>query len=184
MRHRSRLRLLVELRLDPRLHGRLDPSDVVQEAFLEAFQRLPEYLDSPAVPFFLWLRRLTAQRVLASHRRHLGTKKRSARREMRLDFDLPQATTAVLAGRLLRGEPSPSSAAVRAESRRQLEEALDAMEPLDREIIALRHFEALTNSEAAATLNIEESAASKRYFRALEKLRKILAEMGFTEPEV
>lgn len=182
MRYRDRLRLQVELRLDPRLLGRLDPSDVVQETFLEVQQRLDEYLKDPPMGLFLWFRRITGQKVLTTHRRHLAAQRRGAKREVSLDGGLPDATSVALASRLLADGTSPSKAASRKETRTLLQEALDSMDRLDREVIALRHFEALSNREAAATLGLEESTASKRYFSALKKLKKILGEMGIRPP--
>jgi RNA polymerase sigma-70 factor (ECF subfamily) len=169
--HRERLRCMVALRLDRRLQSRLDPSDVIQEAFLSASLRLPDYVQNPTLPFHLWLRLITAQ----LHRRHLGTKGRDAAREISLDkVPLPEASSEALAVQLLAREPRPSEAAMRAERARCLEETLNRMEALDREVLALRHFENLSNAETAQVLGLSESAASKRYVRALEKLREIV----------
>src|SRR4051812_32354157 len=85
--HRRRLRRMVRLRMDPRLQGRVDPSDVLQETFLEAAQRLADYVRDPRMPFFLWLRFLTGQRLLTLRRRHLGTEARDAGREISLHQD-------------------------------------------------------------------------------------------------
>src|SRR5262245_30119334 len=125
-RDRERLRRMVALRMDHRLNGRVDPSDVIQEAQLEAAQRLAEYLRNPSMPFFLWLRLITSQRLLALHRRHLGAQERDAGREVSLDQPgLPHATSAALAARLLGRASSPSAAAVRAEMKARLWEALE-----------------------------------------------------------
>src|SRR5262245_25806000 len=149
-RDRARLRRMVALRLDHRLNGRVDPSDVIQEAQLEAAERLAEYLRNPTMPFFVWLRLITGQRLLALHRRHLGTRVRDARREVSLDGPaFPQATSAALAARLLGRATSPSAAAIRAEMKARLREALDIMDPMDREVLTLRHLEQLTTVEAA-----------------------------------
>src|SRR5262245_49187304 len=177
-RERDRLRRMVALRLDRRLHGRIDPSDVIQEAQLEAAERLAEYLRNPTVPFFLWLRLLTGQRLLALHRRHLGAQRRDAGREVSLDRPaLPQATSAALAARLLGRVTTPSAAAVRAEMKARLQEALDGMDPADREVLTLRHFEQLTTAEAARELGISEEAAKKRHVRALKRLKAILTSL-------
>jgi RNA polymerase sigma-70 factor (ECF subfamily) len=174
-RHRQRLRRMVALRLDRRLQGRIDASDVIQEAFVEATTRLPEYLKQPGMPFFLWLRFLTGQKLLELHRHHLGVQARDAGREISLFRGaLPEATSAALAAQLLGHLTQPSQAAIRAEMKIRLEEALGAMDTLDRELLALRHFEQLNNSEAAAILGIHKAAASKRYVRALKRLREIL----------
>ncbi|MHC4408311.1 MAG: sigma-70 family RNA polymerase sigma factor [Planctomycetota bacterium] len=180
---RARLARMVQLRLDPRVRSRVAASDVIQEASLEAFRRLDEYLSNPKLPFFLWLRFLTGQKVLEMHRRHLGAQRRDARRELHLHRDpWPGATSTDLANLLLGKLTAPSERAIRAEQRRRLEESLNALAPLDRELVVLRHFEQLTNVEAAAELEIAPSAASKRYIRALKKLKEILVRMPGGEP--
>jgi RNA polymerase sigma-70 factor, ECF subfamily len=177
-RHAGRLRRMVAFRLDPRLQGRIDPEDVVQDVNLAASEHLTDYLRRPAMPFFLWLRGIAGNKLLELHRRHLGTPMRDARREVALYRGaLPGATSAALAAQLLGHQTRPSEAAVRAEAKIRLQEALNGMDPLDREVLALRHFEQLTNAEAARVLQIKEAAAGKRYLRALERLREILARM-------
>jgi RNA polymerase sigma-70 factor (ECF subfamily) len=177
-RHRARLRRMVALRLDRRLRGRIDPSDVLQEAQLEAAGRLADYLRDPAVPFFLWLRFLVGQRLAILHRRHLGAEARDADREVSIDRAAPpRASSAALAAQLLGRDTRPSEALARAERKARLAEALEGMDPLDREVLALRHFEQLSNAEAARVLGLRESAASKRYIRALTRLKAILSAM-------
>jgi RNA polymerase sigma-70 factor (ECF subfamily) len=177
-RNEGRLRRMVALRLDQRLQGRVDPSDVLQEAFLQASVRLAEYLEKPTLPFFLWLRLLTGQQVAALHRRHLGAEMRDAGREVSLyRGTLPEASSAALAAQLLGHDTRPSEAAVRAEQKVRLQEALNRMDPIDREVLALRHFEQLSNAEAARVLGLHFSAASKRYVRAVTRLKEILADM-------
>jgi RNA polymerase sigma-70 factor (ECF subfamily) len=174
--HHPRLRRMVAVRLDPRLQGRLDPSDVLQEAYLEAVRRLGEYLDGPELPFHLWLRGLAGNRLAKAHRRHLGAQKRDAGRDVSLDEAAPEASSVVLAAELLGHETSPSDAARRAELQAQLTSALEQLDPLDREALVLRHFEQLTSAEVGQVLGITEAAAGKRYLRALERLREILAQ--------
>lgn len=177
-RHEDRLRRMIAFRLDPRLQGRIDPEDVVQEVHLAASEHLADYLRRPAMPFFLWLRGIAGNKLLELHRRHLGTPMRDARREVSLYRGaLPGATSAALAAQLLGHQTRPSEAAVRAEAKIRLQEALNGMDPVDREVLALRHFEQLTNAEAARVLQIKDAAAGKRYLRALERLREILASM-------
>ena len=181
-RHRSRLKKMVRLRLNRRLQGRVDDSDIVQDALLTATRRLPEYLANPQAPFFLWLRRLTGDKLLETHRTHLGTQARDAEREISLHHGaLPAANSLSLAAQLLGRLTSPSQAALKAELRLQLQEALNDLDPLDREILALRHFEQMSNVEAAQELALETSAASKRYIRALARLQKILRKMKLTD---
>jgi RNA polymerase sigma-70 factor, ECF subfamily len=174
-RYRDRLRKLVRLRLDRRLSGRVDTSDVLQDAYLDVARRFPEYAAAPKVPFYLWLRSLTGQRLVDLHRRHLGAEMRDAGREVSLYRGaLPAASSASLAQQLLAGLTSPTQAAVREEMRLRLEEALNGMDPVDREVVVLRHFEELSNAEAAQVLGIEPPAASKRYIRAIRRLKAIL----------
>ncbi len=174
--HRKRLRRMVALRLDGRLQGRLDASDVIQEAFLEATTRLPEYLRQPSMPFFLWLRFLTGQKLMELHRHHLGRQIRDVSREVALyRGSLPATSSAALAAQLLGHDTRPSEAAMRAERKIRLQEALNSMDPLDREILALRHFEQLSNAETAQLLGLQESTASKRYVRAMKRLKSILS---------
>jgi RNA polymerase sigma-70 factor (ECF subfamily) len=169
---------MVELRLDPRLQGRLDVSDVIQEAYLTASVQLAEYLKKPTIPFYTWLRLVTGQKLVLLHRHHLGTKARDVSRHISLERGaMPAASSAALASKLIGREPRPSEAAREAEQRRWLEKALGRMNPLDREVLALRHFEQLTNAETAQVLGMEPSAASKRYVRALQRLKEILSAM-------
>ena len=177
-RDRERLRRMVALRLDRRLQGRVDPSDVIQEACLDAARRLPEYHKNPTMPFFLWLRLLTGQRLVDEHRKHLGAAARDVGREISLYRGaLPETTTAALAAHLLGRLTTPSQAAIRAERKIRLQEALNSLDPIDREVLALRHFEELSNGETAAVLGLDKSAASKRYARALIRLKEILASL-------
>jgi RNA polymerase sigma-70 factor (ECF subfamily) len=177
-RHGARLRRMVALRLDPRLQGRLAPSDVLQETYLEAATRLAEYLRQPTMPFFLWLRFLAGQKLVTLHRKHLGTRMRDAGREISLHRGrLPEATSGALATQLLGHDTRPSEAAARAELKARLEEALNSLDPLDREVLALRHFEQLSWAETAQIMQITEGAASKRYVRALKRLRGVLSDL-------
>jgi RNA polymerase sigma-70 factor (ECF subfamily) len=177
--HQERLRRMVQVRMDRRLQGRLNPSDVLQETFLEVSKALAEYLRNPAVPFFLWLRMITGRKLHTLHRHHLGAQVRDAGREVSLHQGaLPQASSESLAAQLLGRFTSPSQAAVRAELQIRVQEALNSMDPLDREVLALRHFEQLSNSEIAQVLRISESAASNRFVRALERLKNILASVS------
>jgi RNA polymerase sigma-70 factor (ECF subfamily) len=177
-RHRARLEQMVRLRLDRRLQGRLDPADVVQEAYLDVARRFPEYAADPALPFFLWVRLLTGQRLTDLHRRHLGAKMRNAALEVSLRHgDFPRASSASLAELLLGRLTTASRAAVRAETQRRVQDALNAMDPIDREVLVLRHFEMLTNEETAQVLGLKPSAASNRHMRALKRLKEIMAQV-------
>jgi RNA polymerase sigma-70 factor, ECF subfamily len=176
--HRDRLRRMVELRLDRRLQGRVDAPDVIQDAYLEAARRLDNYLQAPTMSLFLWLRFLVGERLLILHRQHLGAQMRDARREVSFYRGaLPEASSAALAAQLLGKHTTPSEAAVRAEQMLRLQEAVNRLDPLDREVLSLRHFEQLSRAETAQMLGIEEPAAAKRYIRALKRLKDILADM-------
>jgi RNA polymerase sigma-70 factor (ECF subfamily) len=166
-RHRNRLRRMVELRMDARLQGRVDASDVLQDAFLDAATSFDAFLGESSLPVFLWLRCVVSQRLSIYHRRHLGTKMRDVGQEVSLYRDpLPQASSAALASLLLGRLTSPSNAAIRAERVLRVQEALNAPDPLDREVIALRQFEELSRAETAQVLGITEEAGAKRYMRA------------------
>jgi RNA polymerase sigma-70 factor (ECF subfamily) len=176
-RYRERLKRMVRLRLDQRLHGRLDPSDVVQETYLDVARRFSEYTSRPQMPFFLWVRSLAGQRLVDLHRMHLGAKMRSAGQEVSLHRGaLPAVSSVSLANQLLGRLTSPTAAAARAEMQIRLQDALNQMDPIDREVVVLRHFEELDNSETAEILGLQPSAASKRYIRAIRRLKVILDE--------
>jgi len=176
--YRKRLKQMVRLRLNRRLQGRIDESDILQEAFLEAAKRLREYLAKKPLPFFLWLRHITGEKLIDAHRRHLGAKIRDAGQEVSLHRGpMPAASSASLAAQLLGRLTSPSQAAIKAETRLRVQELLNGMDPLDREILALRHFEQLSNPEVAQALGLNESAASSRYLRALKRLRDELSHL-------
>lgn len=172
------LERMVELRLDPRLRPRINPSDVLQETFLIATKRRDEYLGEDApMPFRLWLRFLAGERLAALHRFHLGAQKRDAGRDQLLysgTYNPPSSPA--LAAQLAADCSSPSQQVVQAELRLQLKHALEQMEPLDQELLALRHFEQMTNREAAEVLGMNASTTSSRYLRALRQLRKLLGD--------
>jgi RNA polymerase sigma-70 factor (ECF subfamily) len=179
--YRPRLRRIVGFRLDPRARGRIDESDVIQEAYVEVTRRFAEYVRDRKMSLFVWIRFITHQKLLELHRHHLGAQVRDARREVSLYHGpAPEATSACLAAQLLGQSVSPSQAAADAEMKLQLQAALNTMDPLDREVLALRHFEHLENTETAEVLNITPSGASSRYLRALKRLKQILDDIpGF-----
>jgi RNA polymerase sigma-70 factor (ECF subfamily) len=178
--NREALRRMVSWRLDRRLARRIDPSDVLQEVYLDAARRVGDYLAKPAVPFGLWLRLLTGRRLLELHRQHLGAQMRDAALDISLEQGhWPPTNPDCLAAHLMGELTSPSQAAIRAEKEAHLVEALGRMDPLDREVLVLRHFDELSNNEVAALFGIRKAAASHRYVRALERLREILS--GLTE---
>lgn len=179
---RDRLKRMVRLRLDRRLQGRLDASDVLQEAFLDVQKKATDFA-AKGLPAYLWLRLVVAERLLILHRHHLGAQMRDASQEVSLGRGgPPAASTHSLANLLLGRLTSPTQAAVRAERQLRLQDALNAMDPLDREILALRHFEELSNGEAAAVLGLTKTAASNRYVRALKRLKDALAALPGLDP--
>ena len=185
-RHRPRLLRMAQVRLDARLRGRVDAGDVIQEVHLEAFTRLDTYLaeESP-MPFFLWMRYLTSQKLMELQRRHLGAQRRDVRQEVRFArAPRPNATCEAMVEHLLGANTAPSQAAVRSEDRERLHAALESMDAMDREVLVLRHFEQLSNVEVAAELDLTTAAASKRHVRAAKRLKDVLATLpGYTESE-
>jgi RNA polymerase sigma-70 factor (ECF subfamily) len=184
-RHRARLLRMARRGLDPRLYARVDPDDVVQEVYAEAARRLREYelQHAATLPFFLWLRLLTAQELAELARVHLGAARRDARREVAAGAAATHAhDSALLAAQICGHLTSPTEAAARGELRVQIARALDSIAPADREMLVLRHFEQLTGAEAARELGLASAAASKRYVRALHRLRAALVGLGILEP--
>jgi len=175
--YQERLWRMVNFRMDRRLLGRIDADDVLQEAYLAAADRLQHYRDDPSSSPFVWLRMIVLQTLTDVHRHHLGAQMRDADREVDLrGCRYPLSTTASLAALLVGNMTSPSQAAAREEMLDQVEQVIAAMDPLDREVLALRHFEELGNSEVAEVLGIQQKAASIRYIRALKRLRAILSQ--------
>lgn len=174
-----RLDRMIRFRLDQRLWGRVDPADVLQEAYLEAAARLRSYLAQPSVPVFVWVRSMTEQVLINVHRRHLGAKIRDARIEVSMHRKQSgPATSFCLAARLVGNLTSPSQAAMREEMIDQLRKAFDTMDPIDREVLALRHFEELSNNEVAEILGLQKAAASNRYVRALKRLKVVMSKVN------
>ncbi|MBL8814299.1 MAG: sigma-70 family RNA polymerase sigma factor [Planctomycetaceae bacterium] len=168
---------MVQLRIDRRLSARVDPSDVLQDTWLDCERRFAEYVADPPMPFFHWLRFLTAQRLVDLHRKHLGATMRSAGAEVSLySGPLPAASSVSLAEHLMGRLTSVSHAAHRAEIQIRIQEALNSMDAVDREVLTLRHFEMLTNEETAIALGLKKAAASNRYVRALKRMKEILDE--------
>jgi RNA polymerase sigma-70 factor (ECF subfamily) len=182
--YRQRLRRMVELRMDSRLRTRLDASDVLQEAYLDLAGDLEAYRADPKLRPLLWMRLHVGRRLGMLHRRHLGAQLRDAGLEIALYREaLPQASSAALASMLLGRHTSPTQAARRAERLLRVQEALNTLDPIDREVLALKHVEELSRSETAEVLGISPKATAKRYFRALKRLKEVLASMpgGYEE---
>jgi len=174
--YRDRLKRIVRFRLDYRLAGRISESDVIQESYLSASKRADHYRGKPEMPFFVWLRLIVNQQLVNLHRQHLQAEMRDARREISIDQPaVSPHTSLAMAAHLVGQATSPSRAFSRVECIATLEEALNQMEPIDREVIALRHFEELTNNEVAAVLDIDVQAASKRYVRAIKRMKELVS---------
>ena len=172
--YRPRQARMIEFRLDRRLVRRIDPDDVLQEAYIDATRRLPDYLAAPQVSLYVWLRQLTWQTLLMMHRKHLS-RKRHPSQEVSVSGDgADEGTTYSLADAVLGSMTSPSQAVMREERAAKLRSAFNSMEDLDREVLALRHFEQLSNQEVAEVLGLSKTAASNRYIRALSRLRDVL----------
>jgi RNA polymerase sigma-70 factor (ECF subfamily) len=183
MLYRDRLWRMLFVRLDRRLASRVAPEDVLQETFLDVARRIGEYLADPVVPFYVWLRFLAVQRMQMVQRVHLGARMRDVGLEVALPASGPFASADSMAGQLVSRMTSPSQAAIRHELQARLRAALDEMDPLDREVLALRHFEELGNKEVAQILGITKEAASKRHVRALKRLKALFAETTGTPLE-
>jgi RNA polymerase sigma-70 factor (ECF subfamily) len=177
--HRQRLRRMIAARLDRRLAPRLDPSDVVQETLADAARRLPDYLRDRPLPFYPWLFRLAADRLARTHRDHIGSTVRGIGREERINGTAhDEATAERLVDRLTANDTTPGRRMAREERRLSLAGAIERMDEIDREILGLRYLDQLAFDEIAAVLEIGLSAAKMRHFRALERLRGLLEELG------
>ena len=174
VQHRERLKRMVSARIDRRVQARVSESDVLQEAFVDLANQLPNYAKSPDLPFFLWLRRLTGQRLAKIHRFHLGQQKRNATREICGNPQIPDASSVFIAAQLVDQMTSAAGRAIREESRKKVEDVLETIPPADREIISLRNVEQLSNEEIAVLLGISNKAASKRYTRAILRVKSVL----------
>jgi RNA polymerase sigma-70 factor, ECF subfamily len=175
-RHRGRLQKAIAMRIDRRLAARVDASDVLQETYLEAFRRMPKYLQQEKMPFYLWLHWIAREKVLELHRRHLGAEKRAVTQEVQL---LPVDSSATFVSFVITGhEPSPSQALAKTELAECLRQALGQLDNDERDLILWRHFEQLSARDMAQLLQISEAAAGKRYIRAVERLRAILVGLG------
>jgi RNA polymerase sigma-70 factor (ECF subfamily) len=181
-RHRPALRRMIDLRMDQALARRMDASDIVQDVLLRANQRLADYLREPSLPFHLWLRQIANDGVIDAHRRHRRAAKRSMDRERPLAAGrsagfADDRSSLDLAAQLRDPSPTPAAEALRHELECRFHDALSRLDNDDREIVLLRHFEQLSNGEAARALGLSDAAAGMRHLRALRRLRAMLAEV-------
>jgi RNA polymerase sigma-70 factor (ECF subfamily) len=175
-RFRERLRRMVAVRMDDRLLSRVDPSDIVQEALVDALRELPEYLRERPVAFYPWLRHIAWKRLVALHRRHIRSRQRSVARE-RSPVDFKDGSSVHLAAHLASNELAPGARLVRKEMHDRVRKAVEQLEPDFREILVLRHLEQLSVAEVAELLDIAAGTVKSRHFRALERLRSMLEEL-------
>ncbi len=174
IRHRARLRRMVSVRMDSRLSGRIDPSDVVQDALMTASRKIDEFIRDRPLPFYPWLRQLAWNRLTDLHRKHVHAQKRSLSREDAGFVALSDRSAMQLVDRLASSGSSPSRRVLRREIRDRVRKALDELAARDREILVLRHLEELSIGEIAAVIGLTEEATRKRQVRALERLQKQL----------
>ena len=179
-RHRSYLVGVVASRMDPKMGGRVDASDVVQEAQLEAFRRLPDYLARKPMPFRLWLRKTAQERLIMARRQHLEARERSMRREV----SLPERSSLFLAQPFLAPGSTPSRQLHRHELARRVSQAVSRLPEADQEILLLRTYEGLSNQEVAYLLDLDPATASKRHGRAVLRLHRLLLEAGLSESQL
>ena len=183
-RHRDAVRKMIAMRMDRKIQGRVDASDIVQDVMIEANRRLERYLEDPVMPFHLWLRHMAKDRLIDAHRRHRGSQKRSVDREQ-----LPVAvggmdrSTMELAAQFADNELTPAAAATMHELQDRFEAAIGQLGEQDQEIVLMRHFEHLTNQEAAQALGLSEPASSMRYLRAMRRLRELLSDQDPNAPD-
>ena len=174
-RHRVAIHRMIEMRLDRRIQQRVDASDIVQEVMIEANRRLRTYLESPSLPFHLWLRQMAKDRIIDAHRRHRGSVKRSVDREQGMVAPAAmEKSTIEFVAQLCDQELTPAAAATMHELQRRFSAAIEKLDEGDREIVMMRHFEQLTNQDVAQAFGLTQPAASMRYLRAMRRLRQLL----------
>jgi RNA polymerase sigma-70 factor (ECF subfamily) len=174
-KHREALRRMIDMRLDRRIRQRVDASDVVQDVLIDAHRRIGDYLSNPAMPFHLWLRQMAQDRLIDAHRRHRDAARRSLDREQPLVIaGTDDRSTIELAAQIWDRELTPAAAATVRELQERFAAAVDQLDEQDREVVLMRHFEQLSNSEAAEALGLSPPAASMRYLRAMRRLRELL----------
>lgn len=172
--HRVRLKKMLAVRMGPKLLARVDPSDIVQEALLEASQHLAAYAREPTIPFYPWLRRIAYRRMQDAARRHVAGQRRSVRREQPWGVPLPEGSAVELADLLVASGTSPSRNLRREELRARVRTALAQLPAGDREVLILRYLEQLRPGEIAAVLEISERTVRSRHRRALDRMLALL----------
>jgi len=175
MSYRDRLRRMLDLRFDRHLRSRVDPSDVLQQAFLQASRRLESYLRDPSLPFYMWLRFLAGQELLKVRRKYIGAQARDPRRQLSIDRGgVPSASSEAISEILVLKQSTPSSLVLRDEERKLVQNTLEGMEETDREVLVLKHFEQLSTGDVASLLGISQAAVRQRHVRAVARFRRVL----------
>jgi RNA polymerase sigma-70 factor (ECF subfamily) len=177
-RHRDRLKRMVAVRMDPRLSRRVDASDVVQDTFIEAVRKLPEYIQERPIEFYPWLRQLAWNRLVDLYRFHIQGARRAVDREVNVGTGLSDDSVAALARQFATGESSPSGNAVRAELRIHVRMALESLPEKYRDALVMRHLEQLTIKEIAAIVGTPEGTIKARLFRGMRMLHEALADLS------
>jgi RNA polymerase sigma-70 factor (ECF subfamily) len=176
VRHGGRLRRMITVRMDSRLGARLDPSDIVQEVFVDACRQLSNYLQQRPLPFYPWLRQLAWERLVKLHQHHIQALKRSTTREQNWHLALSEQSAVSLFDGLLASGSGPCRHLIRQELRQRVQAALERLPERDRELLVMRYLEQLSVREIAAVLSVSEGAVKVRHLRALERLRGLLGD--------
>ena len=175
--YRDRLLRLIDFRLNQSLHSRVDPTDILQDAYIDASERVEHFLSRADSSIAVWLRLIVLQRLQLVVRHHLLTDKRDARKEVSMGKETQSQPFGGIAQLLADSLTSPSAVVERSEAVDMVEQILQGMSETDREVLALRHFEQVTNDEVAEILGISVKAASNRYVRALARLKDLFQAM-------
>jgi RNA polymerase sigma-70 factor (ECF subfamily) len=171
--YRAYLGVLARVQIGRRLQGKVDPSDVVQEAFLGACRDFPQFRGKTSKEFLAWLRGILASLLANLVRHYQGTQRRDVRLERQLILELDQSSQALDRG-LVTSQSSPSQQAVRREQSVLLSEALGKLPEEWRELLILRHLEGLSFPEVARRLDRSVDSVKKQWPRALAGLRRLL----------
>lgn len=177
--HSLRLERMIQFRLDNRIKGRVDAADILQDAYIDAAKRIGRFASDNFESSFVWMRLIVQQTMTDTFRKHMGAKQRDVRQEIDpyMRGNSPDASVSI-ALHLLGQASSPSRVVAMDEVFGQIQQAIKQMDPIDQEVLALRHFEEMTNSEVAEALDIQQKAASIRYVRALKRLKGVLSEFS------
>ena len=171
--NRDRLSRMVSIRMDRRLKGRIDATDVLQEAYMILSQKIGNFADYPDMSPYVWMRLTVNDRLIALHRKHIQAGKRDARKEISMSQKAnPDESSAEIVDTLADTVSSVGGKVARAEVTKMIKATLECMEDKDREIILMRIFEGMSNAEAAQALNLTANGASSRFSRAMDRLQK------------